>query len=66
MQSADARDYAYVSFDDDVTLAAAKADPVGFVGGVPARGRRPRGDSLVLRMDSPGYHSTSAAASADS
>ncbi len=27
----DARGYAYVSFDDDVALAAAKADPVGFV-----------------------------------
>lgn len=31
------RDYAYFSFDDDVTLAAAKADPVGFVGELPDR-----------------------------
>jgi len=33
----EARDYAYFSFDDDVTLAAAKADPVGFVGDLPER-----------------------------
>jgi predicted AAA+ superfamily ATPase len=33
----EARDYAYFSFDDDVTLASAKADPVGFVGDLPAR-----------------------------
>ena len=31
------RGYAYFSFDDDVTLAAAKADPVGFVGDLPER-----------------------------
>ena len=31
----DARGYAYVSFDDDVALAAAKADPVGFVMDLP-------------------------------
>ena len=31
----EARDYAYFSFDDDVTLAAARADPVGFVGELP-------------------------------
>ena len=31
------RDYAYFSFDDDVTLAAATADPVGFVGDLPER-----------------------------
>jgi len=31
------RDYAYFSFDDDVTLAAARADPVGFVGELPER-----------------------------
>jgi predicted AAA+ superfamily ATPase len=29
--------YAYLSFDDDVTLAAAVADPIGFVGDLPAR-----------------------------
>lgn len=29
--------YAYVSFDDDVALAAAQADPVGFVGDLPDR-----------------------------
>lgn len=33
----EAQDYAYFSFDDDVTLAAAKADPVGFVGDLPER-----------------------------
>jgi uncharacterized protein len=33
----EARDYAYFSFDDDVTLAAAMADPVGFVGDLPER-----------------------------
>ena len=26
------RKYTYISFDDDVALASAKADPVGFVG----------------------------------
>ncbi|MCU7923285.1 MAG: ATP-binding protein [Candidatus Thiodiazotropha sp. (ex Dulcina madagascariensis)] len=31
------RDYAYFSFDDDVALAAAQADPVGFVGDLPER-----------------------------
>jgi uncharacterized protein len=29
--------YAYISFDDDVALAAAQADPVGFVGDLPDR-----------------------------
>ena len=29
--------YTYLSFDDDVTLAAATADPVGFVGDLPER-----------------------------
>ena len=29
--------YAYFSFDDDVILAAARADPVGFVGDLPER-----------------------------
>jgi predicted AAA+ superfamily ATPase len=33
----DARDYSYFSFDDDVTLAAAEADPVGFVAELPER-----------------------------
>jgi predicted AAA+ superfamily ATPase len=33
----EARDYSYFSFDDDVTLAAAKADPVGFVAELPER-----------------------------
>jgi uncharacterized protein len=33
----EARAYAYFSFDDDVTLAAAMADPVGFVGNLPER-----------------------------
>ena len=33
----DASDYAYFSFDDDVTLAAAKADPLGFVAELPER-----------------------------
>jgi len=32
-----AREYAYFSFDDDVTLAAATADPVGFVADLPER-----------------------------
>jgi predicted AAA+ superfamily ATPase len=32
-----AHDYAYFTFDDEVTLAAAKADPVGFVGDLPER-----------------------------
>ena len=31
------RDYAYFSFDEDVTLAAATADPVGFVADLPER-----------------------------
>jgi predicted AAA+ superfamily ATPase len=33
----EARDYAYFSFDDAVTLAAAHADPVGFVADLPER-----------------------------
>jgi predicted AAA+ superfamily ATPase len=33
----EARDRAYFSFDDDVTLAAVRADPVGFVGDLPER-----------------------------
>ena len=33
----DARGYAYFSFDDDVVLAAAQADPMGFVGELPER-----------------------------
>lgn len=33
----DPRKYAYISFDDDVALASAKADPVGFVGDLPER-----------------------------
>ncbi len=33
----EARGYAYFSFDDDVVLAAAREDPVGFVGELPAR-----------------------------
>ena len=33
----EARGYAYFSFDDDVLLAAAQADPVGFVGDLPER-----------------------------
>jgi predicted AAA+ superfamily ATPase len=32
-----ARGYAYFSFDDDVALAAAREDPVGFVGDLPER-----------------------------
>jgi predicted AAA+ superfamily ATPase len=32
-----AKGYGYVSFDDDVALAAAQADPVGFVGDLPDR-----------------------------
>jgi hypothetical protein len=31
------RGYTYLTFDDDVTLAAARADPAGFVGGLPDR-----------------------------
>jgi len=31
------RGYAYFSFDDDVTLSAARADPVGFVADLPER-----------------------------
>lgn len=34
-QVGDAAGYTYVSFDDDVTLAAARADPVGFVADLP-------------------------------
>jgi predicted AAA+ superfamily ATPase len=33
----EAHGYAYFSFDDDVTLAAAKTDPVGFVADLPER-----------------------------
>ena len=33
----EARDYRYFSFDDEVTLAAATTDPVGFVGDLPER-----------------------------
>jgi hypothetical protein len=33
----EARGYSYFSFDDDVVLAAAQADPVGFVGDLPER-----------------------------
>ena len=33
----EARGYAYFSFDDDVALAAARADPVGFAGDLPER-----------------------------
>ena len=33
----DAAGYAYVSFDDDVALAAAKADPLGFISDLPPR-----------------------------
>jgi len=33
----DPRGYAYFSFDDDVALGAAQADPVGFVGDLPER-----------------------------
>ena len=33
----DPRGYAYFSFDDDVALGAAEADPVGFVADLPAR-----------------------------
>lgn len=33
----EARSYSYFSFDDDVTLAAAQADPVGFVADLPDR-----------------------------
>ena len=32
-----AREYAYFSFDDDVAVAAAKADPSGFISDLPAR-----------------------------
>lgn len=31
------RDYAYFSFDDELTLAAAMADPVGFIADLPER-----------------------------
>ena len=34
-QVGDAKGYAYVSFDDDVLLASAQADPVGFVADLP-------------------------------
>lgn len=34
-QVGDAHGYAYVSFDDDVQLAAAQADPVGFIADLP-------------------------------
>ncbi|WJW74310.1 ATP-binding protein [Thiohalobacter sp. IOR34] len=33
----EARGYAYFSFDDDVALAAAREDPLGFVGDLPGR-----------------------------
>ncbi len=33
----EAQGYRYVSFDDDATRAAAKADPVGFVARLPAK-----------------------------
>ncbi|MGQ0766653.1 MAG: ATP-binding protein [Gemmatimonadota bacterium] len=33
----EARGYRYFSFDDDAITAAAKADPIGFVGGLPAK-----------------------------
>ena len=33
----EAKGYAYFSFDDDVALAGAQADPVGFVGDLPDR-----------------------------
>jgi len=33
----DAAGYEYITFDDDVQLAAAQADPVGFVGSLPDR-----------------------------
>ena len=33
----DAAGYAYVSFDDDVLLAAARADPLGFIGDLPEK-----------------------------
>jgi hypothetical protein len=33
----EARGYHYVSFDDDATVTAAKADPVGFVAGLPGK-----------------------------
>jgi hypothetical protein len=33
----EARGYRYVSFDDDATAVAAKADPIGFVSRLPAR-----------------------------
>jgi predicted AAA+ superfamily ATPase len=36
-QVGDAADYAYVSFDDGVALAAAAADPAGFVADLPPR-----------------------------
>jgi hypothetical protein len=36
-QLGESRRYAYFSFDDDVALAAARADPVGFVADLPER-----------------------------
>lgn len=33
----DPRGFAYFSFDDDVALAAARADPIGFVADLPER-----------------------------
>ena len=36
-EAGDAAGYAYVSFDDDVALAAAKADPMGFIADLPPR-----------------------------
>jgi len=32
-----ARDYTYISFDDDVALAAAREDPIGFATDLPER-----------------------------
>lgn len=36
-QVGNAGGYAYVTFDDDVVLAAARADPLGFVGDLPEK-----------------------------
>src|SRR5687767_14761941 len=36
-QVGDAAGYAYVTFDDDVVLDAARADPLGFVGDLPEK-----------------------------